>query len=144
VILGRVVECELAGLDHLHHLGCDHRLGDAGDRELIVDPYVSNAVRLPRRSTPCAVGGHHRGGHPPSPAMSLRIARNSAAVASETGSSLMSANAAIGKDAAGLLGEAGATLGTDGSTDAGVSALPLVVVHPASAATRAKAKTRPW
>jgi hypothetical protein len=76
--------------------------------------------------------------------MSLRIARNSAAVASETGSSLMSANAAIGKDAAGLLGEAGATLGTDGSTDAGVSALPLVVVHPASAATRAKAKTRPW
>jgi hypothetical protein len=63
VIRGEVVECELTGLDYLHHLGCDHRLGDAGDAELIVDPHVSNAVRLAHSSTPSAIGGHHRGRH---------------------------------------------------------------------------------
>ena len=56
----------------------------------------------------------------------------------------MSANAAIGNGSARSLGEADASLDTDGSADAGVSASPLVVVHPASAAPRAKAKTRPW
>ena len=79
VIGGRVVEGQLPGLDHLHHLGCDHRLGDAGDTELIVDPYVSNAVRLARRPTPCAVGGHHRGGHPAFAGHVVRIAWYSAA-----------------------------------------------------------------
>ena len=34
---GQVVERELAGPDHQHHLGCDHRLGNARDRELVLD-----------------------------------------------------------------------------------------------------------
>ena len=37
VIGGQVVETQFAGLDHQHHLGCDHRLGDARNRELVVD-----------------------------------------------------------------------------------------------------------
>jgi hypothetical protein len=37
VIGDRVIETEFAGLDHQHHLGCHHRLGDARDRELVVD-----------------------------------------------------------------------------------------------------------
>jgi len=64
VVGGEVVERQLTGLDHLHHLGRDHRFGDAGDEELIVDPHVANAVRRTRRSAPGAVGGHHRGCHP--------------------------------------------------------------------------------
>jgi hypothetical protein len=75
--------------------------------------------------------------------MSFRIAWNSAAARSETGSSVMPANAAVGKDAAGSLGEGEATLYTDGSTEAVVSVLPEVGAHPASATTRTEATTRP-
>jgi len=61
VIGGRVVETQLARLDHQHHLDCDHRLGDARDRELVVDLEVSDTVGLARRPTPRALGCHHRG-----------------------------------------------------------------------------------
>ena len=64
VIGGRVVEAQLAGFHHLHHLGGGHRLRDAGDRELVVDRNVSNAVSLAHRSAPCPQWGHHRDGDP--------------------------------------------------------------------------------
>ncbi|HEX5901538.1 MAG TPA: hypothetical protein VF028_00255 [Actinomycetota bacterium] len=76
---------------------------------------------------------------PALPAMSFRIAWNSAAARSETGSSLMSANASIGKASTASLGEAEATLASEGSTGAGVSdLLGAVGEHPASATMRAK------
>ena len=40
-----VVELEFTCLDHRHHLGSDHRLGDARNRELVVDLEVSHSVR---------------------------------------------------------------------------------------------------
>ncbi len=79
---------------------------------------------------------------PAGPAISSRIAWSSAAAAFETGSSLMSANASVGKPAACSLGEADPTLDTDGSTEAAVSSVPLAGVHPASATTRTRATTR--
>ena len=64
VVGGRGVQREFAALDQLHHLSGDHRLRDARDAELTVDPNVSNAVRRTRRPAPRAVGGHHGGRHP--------------------------------------------------------------------------------
>jgi hypothetical protein len=81
---------------------------------------------------------------PARPAMSSRIAWNSAAARSETGASLMSANAAVGKVSACSLGEGDATLPVDGSTEAVVPASGGVDVHAPSATIRAKTKTRPW
>lgn len=37
VICGEVVETKLAGLDHQHHLGCNYRLADACNGELVVN-----------------------------------------------------------------------------------------------------------
>jgi hypothetical protein len=81
---------------------------------------------------------------PPLPAMSLRAAWNSAATCSETGSSRMSANAAVGKDTAGSLGDADAAFGTDGSTEAAVSVRSGAGAHPASAMSRANPSCGPW
>jgi hypothetical protein len=111
-------------------------------RTLIVDPYVSNAVRLSRRSAPRPVGDITVAAIPARPAMSSRIAWNSAAARSETGASLMSANAAVGKVSACSLGEGDATLPVDGSTEAAASAPSEVGAHPASVTTRVKAATR--
>jgi hypothetical protein len=104
VVGHQVVNGQLAGLDHQHDLGCDHGLGDAGDRELVIDLDVSNTVRLARRPTPGALGGHHCRRHPSSARHVVhgKAAWNMAADSAVTGSSLMAANASMEKAAAAL------------------------------------------
>lgn len=60
----RVVEAQLTGFDHLHHLRCHHGLRDAGNGELIVDGDVAFAVCLAGCPAPGAVRPHDRGRDP--------------------------------------------------------------------------------
>jgi hypothetical protein len=80
---------------------------------------------------------------PARPAMSSRIAWSSAAVSSETGFSLMSANASIGKCSTASLGEAEATDAAEGPTETVRSGGFEVDVHAPRTITRTTAEIRP-
>lgn len=69
----------------------------AGDRDLIVDRDISNAVRLARRPAPVPSADITVADTPASPAMSFRIAGSLPPPFQRTGSSLMWANASVGK-----------------------------------------------
>lgn len=143
VIGRRVVEVQLACLDHLHDLGRDHGLGDAVDGELIVDPYVSNAVRLAGRSAPRPVGGHHRGRHPGAAGhviqdrLELRRRLFGDGVLADIGERL---DRNLSADS---LGEAEATDAPAGSTETVLSVGFEVDVHAPRATTRTTAEIRP-
>ena len=75
---------------------------------------------------------------PPPPAISLRAAWNLAASSAETGSSLMSANSAVGRVSLWSLGEGDAVV----RVVVGLSESPEP--HPARSTTRPKATSHPW
>ncbi|HEU4527582.1 MAG TPA: hypothetical protein VFT80_06625 [Actinomycetota bacterium] len=110
---------------------------------MIVDPYVSNAVRLPVAPLQVPSADITVAAIPAPPAMSFKIAWNSAAARSETGSSPMSANAAVGKCSAAALGEAEATGAAEGSSETVLSAGFEVDVHAPRATTRRTVEIRP-
>ena len=76
-------------------------------------------------------------------AMSISAACNFAATLRDTGSSLMSANASVGKAGASL-GEGDAAGAVEGSTDEAGPWERTLGVHAASATTTANAEAQPW